>query len=92
MEPVIGLEPMTCSLRTLPPRSFFIKCQLSADRIQAALNKWKVDTLPTDYYRFTDIDDEDLSKILTAVNIKIPQKLYRRGELKGLKSDMKIFM
>ena len=64
---------------------------LSADRIRTALNKWKVDRLPEDYYRFTDLQDPDLSTILKAFQVDIPAKLYRRGELKALKSDMNIF-
>ena len=65
---------------------------MSAERIQKALNKWKVDALPDDLYRFMDIDDPDLSLILKAFNIKIPAKLYRRAELKSLKTGTKIFM
>ena len=63
---------------------------LSADRIQAALNKWTVDILPGDYYRFNYLDDPDLKLILDAFGIQIPLKLYRRGELKQLKKNIKI--
>ena len=65
---------------------------MSGERIQTALNKWKVDTLPSDLYRFMDIDDPDLSLILKAFNIEIPPKLYRRAELKTIKTGIKIFM
>ena len=64
---------------------------LNAQRIQKALNKWKVDLLPGDYYRFMDVDDPDLKLILDAFDINIPAKLYRRGELKNIKSNLKIF-
>lgn len=64
---------------------------LNAHRIQEALNKWKVDLLPGDLYRFMDIDDPDLRLILDAFDIKIPAKLYRRGELKSIKTNIKIF-
>lgn len=64
---------------------------LNAARIQNALNKWKVDLLPEEYYRFMDIDDPDLKLILDAFDIQIPAKLYRRGELKSIKSNLKIF-
>ena len=64
---------------------------LNAARIQNALNKWKVDLLPEEYYRFMDIDDSDLKLILDAFDIQIPAKLYRRGELKSIKSNLKIF-
>lgn len=65
---------------------------LSAERLQRALNKWKVDALPGDLYRFMDIDDPDLKLILNAFGIQIPAKLYRRAELKSIKKDMKIFI
>jgi len=63
---------------------------LSADRIQVALNKWTIDKLPGDYYRFNYIDDPDLKLILDAFNINIPKKLYRRAELKSIKTNIKI--
>ena len=65
---------------------------MSAERIQQALNKWKVDKLPDDLYRFMNVDDPDLALILKAFNIEIPAKLYRRGELKAIKTGTKIFM
>lgn len=65
---------------------------MSGERIQAALNKWKVEALPDDLYRFIDIDDPDLSTILKAFDIEIPLKLYRRAELKSIKTETQIFM
>jgi len=65
---------------------------LSAERLQRALNKWKVDALPGDLYRFMDVDDPDLKLILDAFGIQIPAKLYRRAELKSIKKDIKIFI
>ena len=65
---------------------------LNCERIQKALNKWKVDTLPGDLYRFMDVDNPDLKLILDAFDIKIPAKLYRRSELKGIKKEAKIFI
>lgn len=65
---------------------------LNSERIQNALNKWRVDTLPGDLYRFMDVDDPDLKLILDAFDIKIPAKLYRRSELKRIKTDTKIFI
>ena len=55
---------------------------LPAQRIQKALNKWKVESLSDDLYRFTDIDDPDLKLILDAFQIEIPVKLYRKADLK----------
>lgn len=61
---------------------------MSAQRIQAALNKWTVDCLPNDYYRFNNLDDPDLHAILQAFNIKIPSKLFRIAELKKIKTSI----
>ena len=65
---------------------------LSAERVQKALNKWQVDKMPNDYYRFLNTDDSDLKLILDAFNISIPLKMYQRGELKSIKTGTKIFM
>lgn len=65
---------------------------LSGHRIQAALNKWKADVLPEGLYRFMDTDDPDLKLILDAFQTEIPAKLYRKSELKALKTGIKIFM
>jgi hypothetical protein len=64
---------------------------LNGHRIQQALGKWKVDALPGDLYRFMDVDDPDLKLILDAFGINIPAKLYRRAELKSIKTGIKIF-
>lgn len=57
---------------------------LPAHRIQKALNKWKVELLSDDLYRFTDLDDPDLKLILDAFDIKIPSKFFRKSDLKVL--------
>ena len=65
---------------------------LSGERVQRALNKWKVDKLPGDLYRFHDTDDPDLKRILDAFAIELPIKLFRRAELKRIKTNTKIFI
>ena len=72
-------------------RDVYWNVGMSGERIQTALNKWKVDALPGDLYRFMDVDNPDLSIILKAFGIDIPAKLYRRAELKSLKTGIKIF-
>ncbi len=64
---------------------------LTGERIQKALNKWTIDKLPGDYYRFNNIDSPDLKLILDSFNIKIPVKLFRKLELKNIKTNIKIF-
>lgn len=63
---------------------------LSADRIIAALNKWTIDKLPSELFRFNNIDEGDLKTILDAYDINIPCKLFRRSELKSIKTKIKI--
>lgn len=63
---------------------------LSGERIQEALNKWTVDMISEDYYRFNHLDNEDLSLILKAFQIDIPTKLFRKGELREIKASIKI--
>jgi transposase len=65
---------------------------LSGERIQRALNKWQVDLLPGDYYKFMNVNDLDLKLILDAFDITIPSKFYRRAELKQIKTSLKNFM
>lgn len=65
---------------------------LSAERVQKALNKWQIEKLPGDYYRFLSVDEPDLKLILDAFGIRIPYKLYRRGELRSIKVNTQIFM
>lgn len=56
---------------------------LPAYRIQKALNKWKVELLADDLYRFIDLDDPDLKLILDSFDIRIPAKLFRKTDLKS---------
>lgn len=76
----------------LPDPDAYWSSGLNGHRIQTALNKWKVDLLPGDLYRFMDADDPDLKLILDAFGIRIPAKLYRRAELKHIKTEIKVFM
>lgn len=65
---------------------------INGNRIQEALNKWQVDLIPNNLYRFMNIENEDLQIILKAFEINIPKKLFTIGELKSIKSNIKIFM
>ena len=63
---------------------------LSADRIQVALNKWKVEKLADEHYRFNDIDDNDLKLILDSFDIQLPVKLYKPIDFRMLKNNIKL--
>ena len=64
---------------------------LSGKRLQRALNLWKIDSLPQGYYRFNDIDDEDLKLVLDAFKIKLEPKLYTAGELRDIRVGIRLF-
>ena len=63
---------------------------LSAEKIIKALNKWTIDKMNDEYYRFNNIEDNDLKLILKAFNINIPLKLYKKAELRNIKVNIKI--
>ena len=63
---------------------------MSADRMQAALNKWKIEKIGDAYYRFCDTDDNDLALILDSFGIDIPKKCFKIGEVKQLKSNIEM--
>ena len=65
---------------------------INGNRIQEALNRWQVDLMPNELYRFMNIEDEDLKIILNAFAINIPKKLFTIGELKNIKTNIKIFI
>lgn len=61
---------------------------LSAERIRNALNRWQVEKIADEYYRFNNLKNEDLKAILDAFGIKIPLELYKIGELKHIKQTI----
>ena len=65
---------------------------LSGERVQTALRKWKIEAFPDEYYRFTDTDDADLKTILDTFDITLPPQFYTRGDLKEIKSMIKVFL
>ena len=62
---------------------------MPAYKIIKALNKWTVDQMNDEYYRFNNVHDDDLSVILRAFNISIFNKLYKRADLKHIKVGIK---
>lgn len=58
---------------------------LTGDKIKKALNSWTVDKFPNEYYRFNNLDNQNLKLILEAFDIHIPVKLFRKQELRHIK-------
>ena len=63
---------------------------MSADRIQSALNNWKIEKLGDTYFRFCDSDDPDLCMILRSFGVKIEKKCYRLNEIKQMKAKIEM--
>ena len=63
---------------------------MSCKRVQEALGKWMIEDLPGENYRFCNTDDEDLSKILRAVGLKIEPRIFSRGDIWQLKSKVAV--
>lgn len=63
---------------------------MSGIRVQTALQKWQIDKLPGDVYRFNNTTDDDLKRILSAFSINIMPKLYTRGDLRKIKTEIKL--
>lgn len=70
--------------------SKFWQESMSADRIIRALNKWTLDRMNDLYFRFNNINDSDLATILSAFDIHISPKLYKRAELRNIKVNIKL--
>ena len=59
---------------------------MTGRRLQKALQRWRVERMPNDLFRFCDTDDEDVSALLKAFGIHIEPRLYTRGDLRSIKS------
>ncbi len=60
-------------------------------RFQKALRSWTVDQISDEYYRMSNIQNEDLLTICSAVNLHLPLSLFTRGRLRSLKASVMIF-
>ena len=60
-------------------------------RFQKALRSWTVDQISDEYYRMSNIQNEDLLTICSAVNLHLPLSLFTRGALRSLKASVLVF-
>lgn len=63
---------------------------MTVKRIIDALNKWTVDLLPGNLYRFNNINKGDLALLLDYLGIKIPLDLFSKADLKKIKMNIEI--
>lgn len=64
---------------------------INANKIQEALKLWQVEKMQSDYYRFLNVNNENLKCIFKAFNIDIKPKFYRLGEIKHIKTQINVF-
>jgi len=61
---------------------------LSADRVQTALRNLQTEELAQGFYRFNNINDDDVKILIDSFGLKIEPKLYSIGDLKVLASKI----
>ena len=60
-------------------------------RLASALREWQVTELPGDYYQMLNASDGDIVTLFRAFGIDVPAKIYTKGDLRELKSDIDPF-
>ena len=61
------------------------------ERLSAALRDWQVCELPQEYYMMQNASGEDICRILSAFGIESADRIYTKGGLAALKSNVKTF-
>ena len=64
---------------------------LPGKRLVEALRGWTVDELPGDLFRMQNADGDDLLLILRSLNVALSPKLFTRGDIRALKSSVRVF-
>ena len=64
---------------------------MSGARLSAALRDWQVCELPQEYYMVQNASGEDICRILSAFGIDNANRIYTKGGLAALKSNVKVF-
>ena len=64
---------------------------LPGARLSAALRDWQVCELPQEYYMMQNASGEDICRILSAFGIESADRIYTKGGLAALKSNVKTF-
>ena len=64
---------------------------LSGARLVKALADWQVDELPKGYLRMLNVTGEDIKAVLNAFGIEIKPRIYTKGDVRELKSNVKAF-
>jgi hypothetical protein len=63
---------------------------ITGEKLVQILSDWKVDALPYDYYRMTHSNIDDLKLLFNAFEMPFEMKLFSSGDLRKLKSSVKV--
>lgn len=64
---------------------------ISGARLSAALREWQVCELPQEYYMVQNASGGDICRILSAFGIDNADRIYTKGGLAALKSNVEVF-
>ena len=64
---------------------------LPGARLANALREWQVTELPGDYYQMLNASDGDIVTLFKAFGLKLPAKIYTKGDIRELKSAVNPF-
>ena len=64
---------------------------MSGARLSAALREWQVCELPQEYYMVQNASGGDICRILSAFGIDNADRIYTKGGLAALKSNVEVF-
>lgn len=73
------------------PKDIFWTYGISGKRIAKALLDWQVNQLSNEYFQFLVPEQSDLSIVLSAFGISIPNRLFSCGDLRAIKSAVSVF-
>lgn len=82
-----------CKIKTVMP-SAKDQCWnygLPGARLVKALSDFQVNTLPGEYYQLLNVTGDDIRTIFKAYNLSFESKIYTKGDLRDMKSQLDVF-
>ena len=81
-----------CTVEVLLVGAGIVKCRMVCQaKLDNALREWQVTELSGDYYQMLNASDGDIVTLFRAFGIDVPAKIYTKGDLRELKSNIDPF-
>ena len=64
---------------------------MSGERLSKALREWQVLCQPGEYYQMLNASGEDIIRVLSALGVACGRRIYTKGDIAALKSEVKVF-